>query len=210
MAGRKKKKPDSSSSGGQPESPSQALQVTKKTDWIEAEYVEVRSENQFRNQTRRRMNRFLRAYEMNGGNVTLSAAQAGVSRRAFYRWAKGNLPIHHQFRKKLDRIKPDEVIVDRAEAAMMHNLNDNNVVAAIFTLKTKGRSRGWAEQDRSMQEVSALTKAVDAFRLWLMENPAATQDERNEWLEMFALRLGVNETDVRRELALREYTARAK
>lgn len=212
MPKRKNPKPDQ-----EPENSTQALQVTKKTDWIEGESVEDDEERFVHGMwggVRQRMNRFLRNYERFGGNVALAARATGITRRAYYRWTAGNMPAHRQFRRKLARIKPKEIVLDAAEATVFAEVNTGNLTAAMFTINKLGHLRGWQEpgRDGKTQESaeSATQKAISAYRLWLAENPAADQDEKEEWLELFATRLGVPESEVRREMALQEYTEKAE
>lgn len=215
MPKRKNPKPDQ-----EPENSKQALQTTKKTDWIEGEPVDSDDEDRFVHGmwggVRQRMNRFIRNYERFGGNVSLAAQATGITRGAYYRWTAGNMPAHRQFRHKLAKVRPKDVVLDAAEATVFGELHKNNLTAAMFTINKLGHLRGWQEQGRdnnkSQESVleTATQKAITAYRLWLAENPTADQDEKEEWLALFANRLGVPETEVRREMALQEYTEKAE
>ncbi len=93
-----------------------------------------------------RMNNFLRAYNDQCGNISAACVRAGISRRSVYRWLEGELPIYKQFQHRLRKLKPDEKLIDAAEQTIMAAINKGDLTAAIFTLKSKGKHRGWSER----------------------------------------------------------------
>lgn len=108
----------------------------------------------------RRMQALLRQIEKHNGNISTACASLGMQRRTFYRWLYGELPIHRRFQKLLAQIKPVERRLDFAEAVIDHHLSEKNLIAAMFTLKSQGKHRGWSE--RPDVETQANTAAVQA------------------------------------------------
>ncbi len=89
------------------------------------------------------------------------------------------------FRDRLSRVKPNERLVDLAESRLVQKIGEGDITAIIFTLKTKGRLRGWTERNEQtlspveMDKKLAAEKAVQADELWLTDNPKAGADERD-------------------------------
>ena len=131
---------------------------------------------------------FLRAYEAYGGNVTKACQIVGINRRTYYRWLDSPTRVNEKFKKRLKAIRPDDIIVDAAELAISSAISDGDVTAAIFTLKTKGRSRGWNEKVDTTVMVNSevLDKVAFAYSLWLADHPHATIEEKMHWLGKFA------------------------
>lgn len=189
-----------------------SLQTTKKTNGFDAPPPHFRKNSS--QSINIRMNRFLRAFEQVCGNVSASCQMSGIDRRTYYRWIDPNFdaPIYRRFRKKLARIKPEEKLVDAAEFTIAGALAKGDVTAAIFTLKTRGRHRGWIEPGRGDQPnpqviADAAVKAVQAYQLWLTDNPDASESEKSEWLGRFSSALNVDQKEVVRTMKIQELTA---
>lgn len=74
------------------------------------------------------------------GNITAVAKALGISRQSIYkRMAKEPLLRDAQ-------ADASERMVDVAEAALIGQIKKGNTAAIIFTLKTKGKRRGWVER----------------------------------------------------------------
>lgn len=80
------------------------------------------------------------AYEKKGGNMAATAAALGITRQALYNWRKEN--------EELDKLLNDveESILDFTESKLVEKVNEGNLTAIIFLLKTKGKKRGYVEQ----------------------------------------------------------------
>lgn len=74
------------------------------------------------------------------GNVSEAARQLGAGRATLYE--------HMQNDPTLMTILTDarEALVDSAESALSKLINEGNVAAVIFALKTQGKKRGWVER----------------------------------------------------------------
>jgi hypothetical protein len=74
------------------------------------------------------------------GIISYACQKAGVSRQTFYNWKKDD----PEFAQAVDDVNED--IIDIVESKLLTQINDNNLTAIIFFLKTKGRARGYVEQ----------------------------------------------------------------
>lgn len=81
-----------------------------------------------------------KAYEKKGGNVSATCLALGMSRQCFYTRKEKS----KELRERLDEI--DEALLDFAESKLIQHINDGNLTALLFFLKTKGKKRGYVEQ----------------------------------------------------------------
>lgn len=139
-------------------------------------------------ETRRR---FLEAYEKTFGNVDKSCQYAGISRQTYYRWKKSKSSVNLRFQRRIEQIRPRELLLDLAESSLMKLVDQGNVRAAIYLLRTKGQSRGWGTSPPPKKiEAQAVARKVtlvkSTFQMWVKENPRATTNDRRTWLIRFA------------------------
>lgn len=80
------------------------------------------------------------AYEKKCGSMAATAVALGITRQALYNWRKED----EKLAKMLDDI--DEGILDFTESKLVEKVNEGNLTAIIFLLKTKGKKRGYVEQ----------------------------------------------------------------
>ena len=83
--------------------------------------------------------KFLKSLELNNGNISEACKAINISRQTFYRWAEDE-----DFKVKAENVK--ESLLDLAESKLLENINNNENVAIIFYLKTKGKQRGYIEK----------------------------------------------------------------
>jgi hypothetical protein len=83
---------------------------------------------------------FLQAYELSGGNVSVSCKKIKISRETYYRWCRED----REFDKKCREV--DESLLDLAETMLMKAIKDGKTAELIFFLKTKGKVRGYVER----------------------------------------------------------------
>lgn len=72
--------------------------------------------------------------------MAATAVALGITRQALYNWRKED----EKLAKMLDDI--DEGILDFTESKLVEKVNEGNLTAIIFLLKTKGKKRGYVEQ----------------------------------------------------------------
>lgn len=75
-----------------------------------------------------------------GGNIRLIANRLGVSRQTIYSYKK-------KWKTVEDALKEEkEEMLDLAENKLWKLINDENITAIIFYLKTQGKQRGYIER----------------------------------------------------------------
>ena len=81
-----------------------------------------------------------RVYSQKGANISATCIALGISRNTLYSWRKAS--------KKLDELMTDveESLIDFSESKLMEQINNGNITAIIFHLKTKGKNRGYVER----------------------------------------------------------------
>lgn len=94
--------------------------------------------------TRRRPTRYTEAQieaalRKTGAVLNATAQELECNLRTLYRWLD-KFPRLKQVREEVD-----EMINDMAESVIVHHLQQKNLTAAIYRLKTKARHRGWGE-----------------------------------------------------------------
>lgn len=139
---------------------------------------------------------FIKAFERNFGNISLSCREVGIDRKTYYRWIASDTPINVKFRQKLERVRPEDHHIDMLEAAHTELVRKLDPAAVIFGLKTKGRKRGWNERELPDGAVvvtkEAFEQVVEAFRAWLDDYRDAPEEEKVKWLCRFADNSGVD------------------
>ena len=82
----------------------------------------------------------IEALEKSLGVVTTACKQVGVGRTTFYDYLKKD----KKFALQVDDIQ--NIALDFAESQLHKQIQDGNTTATIFLLKTKGKKRGYVEQ----------------------------------------------------------------
>lgn len=90
--------------------------------------------------TNKKKEDFVQAYELSGGNVSVSCKKVQISRETYYRWCRDD----KEFNDKCREI--DESLLDLAETMLMKAIKDGKTAELIFFLKTKGKIRGYVER----------------------------------------------------------------
>lgn len=87
----------------------------------------------------KRQEKFLSALQDAGGNITAACMKSGIrSRQTIYNWM--NNP---DFKNEVEVI--NESSLDYVESKLMTAIQNDNITAIIFYLKTKGKKRGYIE-----------------------------------------------------------------
>lgn len=87
---------------------------------------------------------FIEAYKKTFGNITKACEAAEISRGTYYFWMKED----KEFKGIIDTTEPDELFLDIAENALVKKIQDGDITAIIFSLKTKGKKRGYIERQQ--------------------------------------------------------------
>ncbi len=107
----------------------------------------------------KRQKKFLEALNEVGGNITAACMKSGIkSRNTVYEWMK-----KENFKAEVDAI--NEASIDYVESKLMTAIQQDNITAIIFYLKTKGKKRGYVETVENQIEENQferIMKEVDA------------------------------------------------
>ncbi len=101
-----------------------------------------------------RQKKFLKVYEGSLGNVAYACSQIKMSRNNYYLWKQNN----EEFAKAVNEI--DESTLDYAESKLMESIQEKNLTAIIFYLKTKGKKRGYVEEVDNNVTINAFEKLM--------------------------------------------------
>ncbi len=95
-----------------------------------------------------------KVYKESAGNLSLTADNLGIDRSTLWEWRK-KFP---ELEQKLHDY--DESLGDLAESKLMMAINEGNLTAIIFYLKTKHKGRGYIEGQEIKATVSTAIKSM--------------------------------------------------
>jgi transposase-like protein len=87
--------------------------------------------------------RFIEILAKNVGNVAGACRAMNINRRTYYNW----MEKHEDFKVVVEDIT--EALIDDAESQLQKLIGDGNVVAILFYLKTRAKSRGYIERSET-------------------------------------------------------------
>ena len=102
--------------------------------------------------------KIIQIYEKKGCNITATCTALGIARKTFYEW--------RDKKKKLAEglEAAEEAIIDFAESKLVEHINNDDVQALIFFLRTKGKKRGYVEKtetDVNLNQFEELMKSCE-------------------------------------------------
>lgn len=92
------------------------------------------------NQTTIKKQRFVELIFAKTGNISELCKAVGIHRSTYYEW----MGKDEKFKKKVDAER--EGLIDFVESKLFGLINDKNVAAVIFFLKTRAKDRGYVEK----------------------------------------------------------------
>lgn len=93
-------------------------------------------------------------YQKKGCNVSATCTALGISRQAFYVRKNSDAELREMLEEA------DEAIIDFAESKLVEKINDGDLTATIFFLKTKGKKRGYVEKYENDVSVNSFEKLL--------------------------------------------------
>jgi transposase-like protein len=87
--------------------------------------------------------RFIEILTKQAGNVAGACRAMNINRRTYYNW----MEKHEDFKGVVLDIT--EALIDDAESQLQKLIGDGNVVAILFYLKTRAKSRGYIERQET-------------------------------------------------------------
>ena len=97
----------------------------------------------------------LKALEKSLGIVSTACRDVGISRTTYYKYYNED----SEFSSEVDNV--GDSTLDFVESKLFDLINNGNVAATIFYMKTKGKRRGYIER----QEVESNTNNITGIRL---------------------------------------------
>lgn len=80
------------------------------------------------------------ALEKTGGVITAAAKSLNTSRVSLYKWIEADGKLREA------KEQAEESLLDLAESKLFQAINKGDMTAIIFTLKTRGKKRGYVER----------------------------------------------------------------
>tara|TARA_R110001632_G_scaffold169400_1_gene288337 strand:- start:878 stop:1249 length:372 start_codon:yes stop_codon:yes gene_type:complete len=85
---------------------------------------------------------FIDTFKNTFGNVSQTCKVLDLDRSTYYRWLKDD----EDFKIEIESVEPKELFLDFTESKLVEKISGGDTTAIIFTLKTKGKSRGYIER----------------------------------------------------------------
>jgi len=85
---------------------------------------------------------FIETFKKTFGNVSQTCKVLDMDRSTYYKWLKED----EDFKIEIESVEPKELFLDFTESKLVEKINTGDTTAIIFTLKTKGKSRGYIER----------------------------------------------------------------
>ena len=83
---------------------------------------------------------FLKALHENRGNISYACSATDIGRTHYYRWIKEDA----EFKEAVLNVK--EYNIDHVESKLHEKIDEGDITAIIFYLKTQGKGRGYVER----------------------------------------------------------------
>lgn len=81
----------------------------------------------------------LKVFKSKVGNISATCDALGIDRSTLYSWRRKYPELDEMLKGQ------EESMIDFAETRLMEKINDGDLTAIIFFLKTKGKKRGYIE-----------------------------------------------------------------
>lgn len=98
--------------------------------------------------------KIVEVYRKKACNVSATCLALGISRKTFYEWKSKKKKLAEMLEEE------DESILDFAESKLVEHINNDDVQALIFFLKTKGKKRGYVEKVENEVNINAFEKLM--------------------------------------------------
>ena len=83
---------------------------------------------------------FLKHFRESHGIVSYACQKVGITRACYYKWRDSDL----KFKECAEEV--EEETIDVVESKLLSAINNDDLTAIIFYLKTKGKKRGYVER----------------------------------------------------------------
>lgn len=96
-------------------------------------------------------------YSKKAGNVSATCIALGIDRNTFMKWRAK----YQELAQKLEEV--DESLIDFSESKLLEQINDGNLTAIIFHLKTKGKKRGYVESVENQVNINPFEELMKSL-----------------------------------------------
>lgn len=100
------------------------------------------------------IDKIIQIYEKKGCNITATCTALGISRKTFYEWKEKKKKLAEGLEAA------EEAIIDFAESKLVEHINNDDVQALIFFLRTKGKKRGYVEKTETDVNINQFEKLM--------------------------------------------------
>ena len=100
---------------------------------------------------------FLKHFKEGSGIISYACESAGIARRTYYNWIEKD----EKFKAAVEELS--EEVIDKVESKLLRKINDEDLTAIIFYLKTKGKARGYVEMVENKVTVSPFEALMQAL-----------------------------------------------
>lgn len=98
-------------------------------------------------------------YAKKAGNISSTCSALNIDRNTFFKWRKD----YEELNRALTDV--EESLIDFSESKLLEQIQEGNLTAIIFHLKTKGKNRGYIERQevtgRDGSDIILPTLSVD-------------------------------------------------
>lgn len=96
----------------------------------------------------------VKMYEKKGCNITATCAALNISRKTFYEWKEKKKKLAEGLEEA------EEAVLDWAESKLKDHIQNDDLQALIFFLKTKGKKRGYVEKTETDVNINQFEKLM--------------------------------------------------
>lgn len=89
---------------------------------------------------KQRQELFLKHFRESHGIVSYACQKSWITRSCYYKWRE----LDQKFKEKAEEV--EEETIDVVESKLLTAINNDDLTAIIFYLKTKGKKRGYVEK----------------------------------------------------------------
>lgn len=112
-------------------------------------------------------------------NISATCSALNISRTTWYRWLKGDPELKQLINDS------EQALLDNAETMLYKKVTEGDLTAIIFTLKTKGKNRGYTERVEfdDVVDTKVLTREEKIARARELEEKARKLKNHNKSID---------------------------
>lgn len=99
-------------------------------------------------------NEIIKVFEKKAGNMSATASALNIDRATLSKWRRTDNKLNEAL------TEVEESLIDFSESKLIEAINEGNLTAIIFHLKTKGRKRGYIERQENEVSMHPFLKLI--------------------------------------------------